>query len=85
MAITKPGNRQRFCNLGRQINQVETDKTITTVTTDFTVLHRIIYHFMKTAIFLIAENPNLSEETVKKVNEVLEAIKNGEIEVKEEL
>ena len=32
-----------------------------------------------------AENPNLSEETVKKVNEVLEAIKNGEIEVKEEL
>ena len=32
-----------------------------------------------------AENPNLSEETVKKVNEVLEAIKNGEIEVKSEL
>ena len=32
-----------------------------------------------------AENPNLSEETVKKVNEVLEAIKNGEIKVKEEL
>ena len=32
-----------------------------------------------------AENPNLKEETVKKVNEVLEAIKNGEIEVKEEL
>ena len=32
-----------------------------------------------------AENPNLSDETVAKVNEVLEAIKNGEIEVKTEL
>ena len=31
------------------------------------------------------ENPNLSDETVAKVNEVLEAIKNGEIEVKTEL
>ena len=31
------------------------------------------------------ENPNLSEDTVAKVNEVLEAIKNGEIEVKSEL
>ena len=30
-----------------------------------------------------AENPNLSDDTVSKVNEVLEAIKNGEIEVKE--
>ena len=32
-----------------------------------------------------AENPNLSDDTVAKVNEVLEAIKNGEIEVKTEL
>ena len=32
-----------------------------------------------------AENPNLSDDTVSKVNEVLEAIKNGEIEVKTEL
>ena len=32
-----------------------------------------------------AENPNLSDDTVTKVNEVLEAIKNGEIEVKTEL
>ena len=32
-----------------------------------------------------AENPNLSDDTVAKVNEVLEAIKNGEIEVKSEL
>ena len=32
-----------------------------------------------------AENPNLSEDTVTKVNEVLEAIKNGDIVVKTEL
>ena len=32
-----------------------------------------------------AENPNLNDDTVTKVNEVLEAIKNGEIEVKTEL
>ena len=32
-----------------------------------------------------AENPNLSDETVVKVNEVLEAIKSGEIEIKTEL
>ena len=32
-----------------------------------------------------SENPNLSDSTVEKVKEVLEAIKNGEIEVKEEL
>ena len=32
-----------------------------------------------------AENPNLSEDTVNKVNEVLESIKNGDIVVKTEL
>ena len=32
-----------------------------------------------------AENPNLSEDTVTKVNEVLEAIKSGDIVVKTEL
>ena len=32
-----------------------------------------------------AENPNLSDDTVAKVKEVLEAIKSGEIEVKSEL
>ena len=32
-----------------------------------------------------SENPNLSEDTTAKVNEVLEAIKSGEIEVKTEL
>ena len=37
------------------------------------------------SIGIPVENPNLSDETVAKVNEVLEAIKNGEIEVKTEL
>ncbi|WP_195999810.1 BMP family ABC transporter substrate-binding protein [Clostridium sp. 1001271B_151109_B4] len=32
-----------------------------------------------------AENPNLNDDTVTKVNEVLDAIKNGQIEVKTEL
>ncbi len=45
----------------------------------------ITFNAKNDGIGIPAENPNLSEETVKKVNEVLEAIKNGEIEVKEEL
>ena len=32
-----------------------------------------------------AENPNLNDDTVAKVNEVLNAIKSGEIQVKTEL
>ncbi len=37
------------------------------------------------AVGIPEENPNLSEETVSKVSEVLEAIKSGQIEVKSEL
>ena len=36
------------------------------------------------AVGIPAENPNLSEDTMTKVNEVLNAVKNGEIEVKTE-
>ena len=37
------------------------------------------------AVGIPEENPNLSDETVSKVSEVLEAIKSGQIEVKSEL
>ncbi len=36
------------------------------------------------AVGIPADNPNLSEDTMTKVNEVLNAVKNGEIEVKTE-
>lgn len=36
------------------------------------------------AVGIPAENPNLSEDTITKVNEVLNSVKNGEIEVKSE-
>ena len=45
----------------------------------------LIFDAKNDAVGIPAENPNLSEDTVTKVNEVLEAIKNGEIEVKNEL
>ena len=45
----------------------------------------LIFNAKNNAVGLPQENPNLSEDTVTKVNEVLEAIKNGEIEVKSEL
>ena len=45
----------------------------------------LIFNAKNNAVGIPEENPNLSEDTVAKVNEVLEAIKNGEIEVKTEL
>ena len=45
----------------------------------------LIFNAKNNAVGIPEENPNLSEDTVAKVNEVLEAIKNGEIEVKSEL
>ena len=45
----------------------------------------LVFNAKNDAIGIPKENPNLSDETVAKVNEVLEAIKNGEIEVKSEL
>ena len=45
----------------------------------------LIFNAKNNAVGIPAENPNLSDDTVAKVNEVLEAIKNGEIEVKTEL
>ena len=45
----------------------------------------LIFDASNDGIGIPAENPNLSDDTVSKVNEVLEAIKNGEIEVKTEL
>ena len=45
----------------------------------------LIFDAKNEAIGIPDENPNLSDETVAKVNEVLEAIKSGEIEVKSEL
>ncbi|MCQ2968743.1 MAG: BMP family ABC transporter substrate-binding protein [Clostridium sp.] len=45
----------------------------------------LIFNAANDGVGIPSENPNLSDETVKKVNEALEAIKSGQIEVKEEL
>ena len=45
----------------------------------------LIFNAKNKAVVIPAENPNLKDDTVTKVNEVLDGIKNGEIEVKTEL
>ena len=45
----------------------------------------LVFDAKNDAVGIPQENPNLSENTVNKVNEVLESIKNGEIVVKSEL
>ena len=45
----------------------------------------LIFDAKNDAVGIPEENPNLSDETVSKVSEVLEAIKSGQIEVKSEL
>ena len=45
----------------------------------------ITFNAKNDGIGIPAENPNLSDSTVEKVKEVLEAIKNGEIVVKTEV
>ena len=45
----------------------------------------LIFDAKNDAVGIPEENPNLGDETVTKVNEVLDAIKSGEIEVKSEL
>ena len=45
----------------------------------------LIFDAKNDAVGIPEENPNLSDDTVAKVKEVLEAIKSGEIEVKSEL
>ena len=45
----------------------------------------LIFNAKNNAVGIPEENPNLSEDTVAKVNEVLNAIKSGEIQVKTEL
>ena len=52
---------------------------------EFPGRQKLTFDASNDGIGIPAENPNLSDDTVTKVNEVLEAIKNGEIEVKTEL
>ena len=69
----------------KKVNEASYDMIEAELNNEFPGGQSLVFNAKNDAIGIPKENPNLSDETVAKVNEVLEAIKNGEIEVKSEL
>ena len=69
----------------KKLNQVSYDMIKAAVEGNFPGGETLIFDASNDGVGLPEENPNLSDETVSKVSEVLEAIKSGQIEVKSEL
>lgn len=68
----------------KKLNQVSYDMIKAAVEGIFPGGETLIFDASNDGVGLPEENPNLSEETVNKVNEVLEMIKNGDIVVSNE-
>ena len=68
----------------KRLNQVSYDMIKAAVDGNVPGGETLIFDASKDGVGIPQENPNLSEETVNKVNEVLEKIKNGDIVVSNE-